>query len=203
MRNDFKSNYLEHHGIIGMKWGRRNGPPYPLDQSNKSMTEKKSYVSKEQISKERKTIKSYSKTGVRIDLKDEPPTRLGTFLAKHSRHLADEQAKTRNMSIYVKDKKVGDLTLYRESETSMNGVWLGIDEDQRGQGYASAVMDAWIKYAKDNGYKQLTLEVPADSPDARHIYEKKGFVAGKEIDTGAAWGGTLTEMKLDLIKKNK
>ena len=24
---------LQHHGIIGMKWGRRNGPPYPLDSS--------------------------------------------------------------------------------------------------------------------------------------------------------------------------
>lgn len=31
MRNDFESNYLAHHGILGMHWGRRNGPPYPLD----------------------------------------------------------------------------------------------------------------------------------------------------------------------------
>ena len=23
-------NYLEHHGIIGQKWGKRHGPPYPL-----------------------------------------------------------------------------------------------------------------------------------------------------------------------------
>lgn len=33
MRNDFKSNYLAHHGILGMKWGRKNGPPYPLGAS--------------------------------------------------------------------------------------------------------------------------------------------------------------------------
>lgn len=27
------SAYLEHHGILGMSWGKRNGPPYPLSPS--------------------------------------------------------------------------------------------------------------------------------------------------------------------------
>ncbi len=40
MRNDFESNYLAHHGILGQKWGVRNGPPYPLDTSDKSSSEK-------------------------------------------------------------------------------------------------------------------------------------------------------------------
>lgn len=26
----YKPDYVEHHGIIGMRWGRKNGPPYPL-----------------------------------------------------------------------------------------------------------------------------------------------------------------------------
>lgn len=26
----YKPDYIEHHGIIGMRWGRKNGPPYPL-----------------------------------------------------------------------------------------------------------------------------------------------------------------------------
>lgn len=32
---------LAHHGIKGMKWGKRNGPPYPLDPSDHSAAEKK------------------------------------------------------------------------------------------------------------------------------------------------------------------
>lgn len=32
--------YLKHHGILGQKWGKRNGPPYPLDADDHSTAEK-------------------------------------------------------------------------------------------------------------------------------------------------------------------
>ena len=37
---DVGMEYLEHHGILGQKWGKQNGPPYPLDSGDHSASEK-------------------------------------------------------------------------------------------------------------------------------------------------------------------
>ena len=36
-----RSNELYHHGILGQRWGKKNGPPYPLGVSDHSASEKK------------------------------------------------------------------------------------------------------------------------------------------------------------------
>ena len=52
------------------------------------------------------------------------------------------------------------------------------------------------KYARDNGLKQITLEVPGISPDARHVYEKQGFVAeGRISSSDDVWGGLVKMRK--------
>lgn len=37
--NELENNYLEHHGVLGQKWHKRNGPPYPLGASDHSKSE--------------------------------------------------------------------------------------------------------------------------------------------------------------------
>lgn len=35
------SGWIAHHGILGMRWGKKNGPPYPLGEGDHSASEKK------------------------------------------------------------------------------------------------------------------------------------------------------------------
>ena len=39
-------NYLSHHGILGQKWGKKNGPPYPLDSKTAERVKSKAKVIK-------------------------------------------------------------------------------------------------------------------------------------------------------------
>lgn len=197
---------LYHHGIKGQKWGKRNGPPYPLGVSDHSASERKAGWEKSldsggakkkesEISDIRgnKNLKSFhsknetliakSKNGTELRIVENPSKKLASLLARHNKHIAEEQRKTINFSINDREKKVGDLQIYKESDDSINIVWIGIDKKARGNGYAQGVMQAAIQYARDTGHKQVTLEVPGSSPDARHVYEKLGFKAEKILTT--------------------
>ena len=45
------TNELCHHGILGQRWGKRNGPPYPLSGSKKHSRKKSSDDSEKSESK--------------------------------------------------------------------------------------------------------------------------------------------------------
>ena len=63
-------NELYHHGVKGMKWGVRNGPPYPLNNTSKrSKKVGETSVKKTNISNiTNETIKSYIRSGkIQVD----------------------------------------------------------------------------------------------------------------------------------------
>ena len=47
--------------------------------------------------------------------------------------------------------------------------------DQRRQGHASAVLDALEAAARDRGYRRLRLETGPAQPEARSLYERRGY----------------------------
>ena len=96
----------------------------------------------------------------------------------------------------------GKLASQKKNDEELNLQWLGVKSSERGKGYGSAVFDSAVEYGRAEGYKRLTLEVPRKSPDARHIYEKRGFKVVKEpspeeIAEDPIWGG-LTHMALEI-----
>lgn len=173
------SDELYHFGIKGQKWGirRYQNPDGTLTEEGK------------------RRIRKVNDNVYLVKQKGSP---LARGLAKMSKKIKEEQEKDTQYKIMAGEKVIGDLELYKESADSLNITWIGIKSKERGKKYAQSVMDWIIRDSKDSGYKQLTLEVPGISPDARHIYEKKGFVdEGVLSDEDDVWGG-LTKMRRTL-----
>lgn len=59
--NEFYSlkEYMAHHGILGQKWGKQNGPPYPLGANDHSALEKKLNKYQEKAAKYKTKVPSH------------------------------------------------------------------------------------------------------------------------------------------------
>lgn len=74
-----RSSYLAHHGILGQKWGKRNGPPYPLGVSDHSNSEKKAGWRKS-LDRNKKT-KSDKKSSFKLTDKQKKYIKIGLAVA--------------------------------------------------------------------------------------------------------------------------
>lgn len=94
---------------------------------------------------------------------------------------------------------IGNLHLRQETPDSLEIAWIDIDKSHRGNKHATKVIDYCKTLAKDMGFKTIDLEVPGNAPDARHIYEKLGFVADGSVreKDNDSWDG-LYKMSLTL-----
>jgi GNAT superfamily N-acetyltransferase len=175
---------LVHFGVKGMRWGVRKG-----DTPKEKI---KSFV--------QEPITRTTKNGDQFTVVPKQGGQ-GPVMQALARRFPRHRALIENSAaLDIQDKdghKIGHAQVYRKSKDELNLVWLDIEESNRGQGYATAVMRAAKDLGGTQGFKKLTLEVPGISPDARHIYEKQGFVVTKKpskLNKADVWGG-LTHME--------
>ncbi|MGB2982356.1 MAG: GNAT family N-acetyltransferase [Candidatus Bipolaricaulia bacterium] len=74
---------------------------------------------------------------------------------------------------------------------------IAIDEDQRGQGVGSALMDAMENQARACGSERLSLDVAAKNEGARRLYERRGMTVESR------WPKRLVIPGLSLLRMTK
>ena len=95
--------YLMHHGIAGQKWGKRNGPPYPLAAGAHSASEKKAGWRQSLADKrdEKKQFNNYKKSLINASISDKYYDR-----AKAAERLGNDKKYEKNLNKALKyDKK--------------------------------------------------------------------------------------------------
>ena len=124
------STELCHHGILGQRWGRRNGPPYPLDAGDHSASEKKAGW-KKSLSEEKAKIKSMSNEELRQKV-------YRKNLERQYRHYSSKIGDNRTVNDAIDVTRKGLHTLGGAASTVSKGMQLGsqkkldnIDDDEK------------------------------------------------------------------------
>ena len=119
----YKNDFISHHGILGQKWGKRNGPPYPLNYKDYSASEKKVKITRKQALANDQYLKSKVKEHIlKSDLNK--INRASERFVNLSSEMAEGNASA--FKSFVNDKKFKDLA-FKELKKDFGS---GVDDEE-------------------------------------------------------------------------
>lgn len=183
--SDISDDYLEHHGILGMKWGKQNGPPYPLSDKIHDRVVKAKEKHKE--NRRKKILKDPKK------------------LYKHSDEFTTEELDTALAKIDARNRVKERIPQKEKKEKKEKEVRLSLMK--RHWAKSAKSLDKHV-----NRYKPEELKKALDILDGKHrVYDKKMSEIDRPrrmIQVGADYIGAVSNVIRnikgfkDLVKKD-
>ncbi len=97
----------------------------------------------------------------------------------------------------MNDENVGSIMLVKESDGVARIRMLLVDPKARGLGLGARLTDECIRFAREAGYKKITLWTHRVLTAARHIYQKAGFKLMRS-ERHRSWGRPVVSEHWDL-----
>ena len=169
---------LDHHGVKGMRWGRRKKPSRNDNYNKQYLNETPGAIKTKVKTKrgETLTIEKVPLAGLSATVNRKLNRKPGQLAA--SMHISDSNG-----------NKVGSFQVWREDKHTARGEWLSISKDRQGQGYSEAAIRGLIQASKkDRMITTIRLQVPSTSDAAKHIYSKIGFVPDTDHQNFESFG---------------
>lgn len=168
---------LEHHGVVGMKWGVRRYQNKDGSPTAKGKARLANDAAKQSIFGTASTFKIPTKNGETLTAEPVKPFTKGEKIVNALLGAQEKDVLGRrgdaNYTIHDKDgKNIGELSLMSKDSKTTYWDWITIDEDQRGQGYATSIINTLIDEAQTAGYEKVKINA---LKEPRPLYERIGF----------------------------